>query len=1377
MRRVIFGIIFCILFSSLISLWADQAFCFDTNVAHPGIANEAVNIYNKNFDPDISGVNKEKIVSGALDEDTPWRWMNHFDDPINNVGLGGKYLSAKDWSENSNKQRDFALGDRSWQRAVDDWKKGDKDLALTELGHTLHLVADMAVPAHTRLDIHPTGDSLEQFVKSNWNSLETIVKKDVPVKNITKLSEGFDDLAKFSNANFYSDDTIENKKYTLIEKNDQKIIETSAGKNIYYKNLASVGGNYFVGKTMNSDWKVFQSKLFVDDPVILTSYSSHLIPESIAYSAGVIKLFFNEVGKTDPKVKPLATSRQSLTGVLNGASGQIVQGAENIYDQVKNATKIVLGEKISNEETMRNPNTYQIPITNSPLPPNPSPAPQTNLAPISNGGSSPSTGGSSLAPVVTPTSTSTPTTTPILTTTTTPDPTPTSTPTTTPEIVTPTSTDPTPTSTPETPTTTPDITPTTTPTVTPTSTPPTPTSTPTIDTTSPLPPTPDSIFLPTYFTTSSEVNVFGTATTDTVRLSIDIPLDIIYTTSTNQWNFTYQFTTSSEKKSFQIFAYDEVGNTSTPASVTLVRDLTTPTIPTVTAEDISSPTSTRILVTVTSTDEFAREIYFDIDYATSSTKPVWQNWISGSVSTTYDFTVTPGSTYVFRARASDQFANTSAWSALVSTTLDWDKRVVINEIAWMGTSAQPNNINDEWVELYNNTNEAINLSSWGLYLNGVKLDWNLRNTQILAHDYFLIERTDDDAIIELPADAFITIPSGIVNTGAKLELKDSSSTIVDTVNCQTGGWYAGATADSKYRTMNRINSLVKGSLKSNWRTSDFGAAIGRTYGGGYIYGTPRAPNIGYGLIPNDFWLVYTHLATSSEFTLRKDLSPYVLYSDAVIAAGKKLIIEPGVEIYGQTKNASLIVKGTVEFNGTENDHILVSSRYDRAPGAWRWSGVSATATPAAGDWSRIAIDPGGKVKMTYTDLRYGGALFVLQSGWVYGWKNLSQPIRNIGGELTMQNSSVSDSFVPASNVDEREFSAFVWTENKTTYSASTTIDQSQFARGYIATKNYYNGGYSSGVTTRISNSVFDSFTHSDGPLQSLRSDLVMSNIQFLNNAFSGAYFDMFTVTTDTIWHAGDYHINGIVSVPAGKKLTIEAGANLQMKAYAGFNVSGILNVWGESDNRVSIDCLNGSCYWSIIDLASGGTGNLCHADLVHGNFTGSSGDKSGVVKAVGAQVELEDINILNAYRPYNAIYLKDANAVVKNSRIVWNTDYTTDVKTISGIAIDAGNLLLENTEFDRMDYGLMMVNSPSVTLTNQPDSLFQNMKMGKWFPPAFVFTLPVLGVPMSVSSEESGLDTPTSTMETVGEEAMVTSTDSGSDTTSTPELAPTTEIE
>ena len=38
--------------------------------------------------------------------------------------------------------------------------------------------------------------------------------------------------------------------------------------------------------------------------------------------------------------------------------------------------------------------------------------------------------------------------------------------------------------------------------------------------------------------------------------------------------------------------------------------------------------------------------------------------------------------------------------------------VVINEIAWMGTDASPN---DEWIELYNRTEKEIALSNWVLY--------------------------------------------------------------------------------------------------------------------------------------------------------------------------------------------------------------------------------------------------------------------------------------------------------------------------------------------------------------------------------------------------------------------------------------------------------------------------------------------------------------------------------------------------------------------------------------------------------------------------------------------------------------------------------------
>jgi len=39
------------------------------------------------------------------------------------------------------------------------------------------------------------------------------------------------------------------------------------------------------------------------------------------------------------------------------------------------------------------------------------------------------------------------------------------------------------------------------------------------------------------------------------------------------------------------------------------------------------------------------------------------------------------------------------------------RKVVINEVAWAGTQCSAN---DEWIELYNNTSEAIDLTGWVL---------------------------------------------------------------------------------------------------------------------------------------------------------------------------------------------------------------------------------------------------------------------------------------------------------------------------------------------------------------------------------------------------------------------------------------------------------------------------------------------------------------------------------------------------------------------------------------------------------------------------------------------------------------------------------------
>ncbi len=101
--------------------------------------------------------------------------------------------------------------------------------------------------------------------------------------------------------------------------------------------------------------------------------------------------------------------------------------------------------------------------------------------------------------------------------------------------------------------------------------------------------------------------------------------------------------------------------------------------------------------------------------------------------------------------------------------------VVINEVAWMGTVAD---YNDEWIELYNNTDQNINLDGWQL----IALDGSPSiplNGVIAAHGFYLLERTDDTTVNNIPADQ--TYSGSLVNTGERLYLYRVDVTEFDTV--------------------------------------------------------------------------------------------------------------------------------------------------------------------------------------------------------------------------------------------------------------------------------------------------------------------------------------------------------------------------------------------------------------------------------------------------------------------------------------------------------------------------------------------------------------------------------------------------------------------
>ena len=159
--------------------------------------------------------------------------------------------------------------------------------------------------------------------------------------------------------------------------------------------------------------------------------------------------------------------------------------------------------------------------------------------------------------------------------------------------------------------------------------------------------------------------------------------------------------------------------------------------------------------------------------------------------------------------------------------------VVINEIAWMGTTAEAV---DEWLELYNNTNQTINLNGFVLESQDGGLKINLGGS-LPAQSFWLLERTDDQTISDLQADQIYQGSLG--NSGEDLELRDGNGNLIDMVSCSSG-WLAGSA--EKKASMERINTSISGNLATNWQTNNEQTINGHDKNNYPILGTPKMAN-------------------------------------------------------------------------------------------------------------------------------------------------------------------------------------------------------------------------------------------------------------------------------------------------------------------------------------------------------------------------------------------------------------------------------------------------------------------------------------------------------------------------------------------------------
>lgn len=272
---------------------------------------------------------------GSVAEDNDPRYLKHFYDPINEVGLSrivGHFEAAISWGYQSpdnlyswTKARNYmyqALTGTT--RSVQD--ENYKNL-YRALGQIIHLVEDMAQPSHVRNDPHVSHSEnifgafafnpshLEDWAQFHGSEVAAIINTATGPQPTVSFNSSFITLALLSNRNFFSDDTIF-KDYPQPSKDDtndtdsifrfgisgepaQVLAEDGQVYEVPYiiktrgafvgSKLAQVG--YF-GDLLFSFPDEIRYLAFRIDDVVAKENAQILIPQAISYSAGLLNYFF-----------------------------------------------------------------------------------------------------------------------------------------------------------------------------------------------------------------------------------------------------------------------------------------------------------------------------------------------------------------------------------------------------------------------------------------------------------------------------------------------------------------------------------------------------------------------------------------------------------------------------------------------------------------------------------------------------------------------------------------------------------------------------------------------------------------------------------------------------------------------------------------------------------------------------------------------------------------------------------------------------------------------------------------------------------------------------------------------------------------------------
>ena len=738
---------------SLANLFGTKtANAYDQHNTHPALTDEAVDFYNLNFPKNkITEKEKQLLIKGAVEEDFLPRPMNHFYDPVYKKGWAG-YRSSKLWARSSAEQQtgkgllalnpfvtdkfsDSWPSDFSYERALLDYAKGDRERAFEAFGHVMHLLEDANVPEHTRNDTHvdvghgtgsPYEHDMAKWNPSNFNIVGKLFNNGEKPVLFNSLDNYFDAIAGYSNGNFFSQDTIESSKYNNpkiikfkrfgLPNNRSAFIGIGLDKNGKEFDLVFTGGT----KTQRNVVESRESTLINNEigTKILDGYWSRLSKDFVLHGAGALKMFLEQAEEVKKEYEKEVAAKKENKSWLASIFGREPGGIEVIKDilaegEKKESRFDLFSDSRSNLATERADSRSGLIAEKTEIRPplrseveslkikpqkeeakvEPSQAKVQPLLEENVGGGKPV---------------------------------------------------------------------------------PTPKSEP-LEDPSPVKTSEDEQGS-TLVKPKININTAGKEELMALKGIGDVKSGAIV---------EYRQTRGLFEKIENIMDVKGIGE----ATFNDIRDfITTGEITfsgsggTQTAASTPSPTPTPV-----STPEAT---------PTPSTTP----------------TPTPDSAI---------------------------RKVVINEIAWMGTNASAN---DEWIELYNTSSKSVELTGWTLQAQDGTPDISLSPISIGPFGFYLLERTSDSTISDTSASQIYT--GALSNTGENLELRDAAGNLQDLVSKPTSGdWYAGNNTSKS--SMERINPKTRGDEPLNWGTNNGTTKNGLDAGGAALNGTPKSKNSNY----------------------------------------------------------------------------------------------------------------------------------------------------------------------------------------------------------------------------------------------------------------------------------------------------------------------------------------------------------------------------------------------------------------------------------------------------------------------------------------------------------------------------------------------------